>query len=183
MCTLFVSTVATVATLGWEFAMHNNYHSNIRRRFHKVVNDTQVREPLGFALLMMSEVCRMAAFVATLVRAGRASLASLRCSSQEDIQGTFKAFPQTPTFASWHVVTCCDTMIHQRLLEALAVGSVQSSALLVRNPSSNDSPTYFGLCPGMFLGIISQWFSMHIMYSVMLDKTRMYQNTLWIFKT
>ena len=129
MCTLFVSTVATVATLGWEFAMHNNYHSNIRRRFHKVVNDTQVREPLGFALLMMSEVCRMAAFVATLVRAGRASLASLRCSSQEDIQGTFKAFPQTPTFASWHVVTCCDTMIHQRLLEALAVGSVQSSAL------------------------------------------------------
>lgn len=32
--------------LGWEFAMHNNYHSNIRRRFHKVVNDTQVRELL-----------------------------------------------------------------------------------------------------------------------------------------
>ena len=80
VCTLFVATVGTVATLGWEFAMHNNYHSNIRRRFHKVVNDTQVRELLGFALRMMSEVCRMAACVATLVRdgkGGRTSLASL----------------------------------------------------------------------------------------------------------
>jgi len=170
--------------------MHNNYHSNIRRRFHKVVNDTQVREPLGFALLMMSEVCRMAAFVATLVRAGRASLASLRCSSQEDIQGTFKAFPQTPTFASWHVVTCCDMLWHVVILWFIKgsskhwlLAACKAQHFLVRNPSSNDSPTYFGLCPGMFLGIISQWFSMHIMYSVMLDKTRMYQNTLWIFKT
>lgn len=32
---------------GWTFAMHNNYHSNIRRRFHKVLNETQVQELLG----------------------------------------------------------------------------------------------------------------------------------------
>lgn len=32
--------------LGWEFGLHNNYHSNIRRRFHKVVNDAQVTELL-----------------------------------------------------------------------------------------------------------------------------------------